>query len=365
MPLWKRYVVIALLAIGEVVAASPQNAFGAECRWALTSRSSANQIERTILEMEDAAQGANLRDPEFTRAAAKALDLMLSHRELSGYIYSSAARTVSKLGRFSVNRESLVPVYRRTLERFLKVQGSRATDHMDLLIGFSSGPVMRPEVIETMNLFFRLAEEKDPPRRIDEYLARYFRYLGAGQLRDGIIAYFLKSLKSDGRGHLYYFGQLNAIEELKQIPVALGVKKSLNRLSWITRSLNYREWDHFNWVKDAKAIPSFGSAFRTVVGQTSAVHFELGALLKDLPALARSFAEIRAKGERRVLRELAALHGDMDSPNLGNGRLSITNLELFWILGDPQFLAKTTFYEGYRPIDERRVRQIIGRLDRG
>jgi hypothetical protein len=50
-------------------------------------------------------------------------------------------------------------------------------------------------------------------------------------------------------------------------------------------------------------------------------------------------------------------------PKFRDGELSISNLELYWVLTNPEFLAKTTFYDGYKEVSPQKMKAVIKSLD--
>jgi hypothetical protein len=64
------------------------------------------------------------------------------------------------------------------------------------------------------------------------------------------------------------------------------------------------------------------------------------------------------------LKEAAQLWDDAfdERPRIDKGQVSITDLELYWLLSNPAWLKKTTFYRKGRPIPNDQVNAIIRQL---
>ena len=151
----------------------------------------------------------------------------------------------------------------------------------------------------------------------------------------------------------------------KAAPVgrSLGETPSLNtkdtEKTGRKREISKSEAILVGWVEDARAIPTFKPKFHKVLNQTSAAHFEVGKLLRNTDALKKALATIHQMGDGATLKELMQMYEHAGKPNLINREISITNLELYWIVMNPDFLAKTTFYESRNPISQERVTDFL------
>jgi len=285
----------------------------------------------------------------------------------SGTWPSPVVEEIQTLAKQTGNYETLLPLLNDTLKLFDEVAAKLAKEK-----DFTGGRVAT-EIFKILNAFCASPSfKKEFPGILEAVSAKGFGLSGASrfmtanfgrsknpELRAKMAHFFLHDLAEPERSTLINFAKkFPGTEELKQIPIALGVEERLGQLKVRTRSVDYKEWEPLGWMADSTSIGPFKEALLKAADQAPAIHFEIGELLNDRTMKA-VFKEIDQKGDQNLLNDLEKLYEKFqneeaveatDRPKLGNGKISITSLELYWILRNPAFLKKTTFYQKGKPV---------------
>lgn len=324
-----------------------------------------------LFDRNQVARGGMLEDRQFVSDTA---DLLLKYvakiGSLNGYLTDSSVALIKKLGKDPANYELLRPSFEKVQKALFDANSAwnnGVHGAIRILGAFCTTKAFSKDIPELFEKALEAAAHENSAARAGEFIAIYFKNLKDARLRGKIVDTVFAMAKDGEQRPLFWFMKMNAAPEFfRRTPIVLGVDDQLERLGEKIGGASYGTWGEWNWVNwDSKSIPLFRKTFRKVAPEAESIHFAVGVQIADLDSLREQFSEIRAKGNRKVLEELSAAHEGyegMTRIRLGRKNISITNLELYWILEDPELLAKTTFYERDRPISEAKRKAMLEAL---
>jgi hypothetical protein len=323
-----------------------------------------------IVKLESLANKQRKKDPAFQKAALTAVERALNQTKFSaGYVQQRAADLLLWLSEIPANQGKIEKLYTNFEKKILTNNQVLETSH-DFFERFISIPYLRERAENLMRTVLKASGSNRQFQGDDAFFTRHFKSIKDPKLRADVTEHMLSYLEKSkaDRNPLYNFSRVNPrVKELKEIPVALGVHSNLSKMSRLKRAAIYREWSLLGWVSDGETIGTFRAPFHKVMKQSPKIHFEIGALLKDIDGLKESTAKIKKMGDREALRKIKTAylnHSNPETmPKFRDGELSITNLELYWILTNPDFLAKTTFYDQYKEVSPEKIKTLIKALN--
>ena len=330
-----------------------------------------SQIENPY-QIFELANGPAAKDSLFVMQFSQIILKWESNLENSTPSHGTLARSLEQLLSHPENYKLLRPLYHILVERFMAGNFHILTnlDFQSLIVNFSKIPDFADETTRLTGTALRISAKKKI--KFNLFFTYIYKNLKDEEIKQNIVDHFLMTLFSKDRDILH-FAYNNKLRQLRKIPMALGSREVLQRLSVRTGSLNYKEWELFRWMDDSKSISSsgFGRAFKIVADQTDAIHFEIGNLIKDGPAFKHAVQKIaqivKEHGNEYVLDYLADIYEMKEKkgvrPHLNRGQISITNLEFFWIVTNREYLSKTHFYRNYKEISNDEITQLIANLE--
>ncbi len=313
-----------------------------------------------------------LTDQNFVKESVELIQKYIARQETlqaHGYLSRRAASLIKKLGQFPENTEMLRPLYKQVF----KLHFDPNVDVDLFTLNDLLGPFCVAKTFsEERTAIFQKALETSADTRLrgssHNLIIYYFKYLKDERLRKEIISHMFSILKDAEQRHVFIqFMSVNHTPQLFQgTPIVLGVEKDLERLGQKMGAVSYKDWSNMQWVDwDSKSILSFKKTFDKVAPESSMIHFAVGAFINDLASLKESFLKIRTMEDEAALKELGNTYENYAGtrrPILNKGKVSITNLELFWIFQRPELLSKVIFYEKTEPISKEKIDKMLDAL---
>lgn len=363
-------IVIYILALGAIFCDSgfsmPSNQCGS---FYLVNPYS--QIE-DVFQVFELAKGPAAKDSLFVVQFSQIILKWEGSLEKYTHGHHTLAWSLEQLLSHPENYKLLRPLYHILVERFMAGNYHILTnfDFQSLIVNFSKIPDFADETTRLTGAALRISAKKKI--KFNHFFTNIYKNIKDVEVKQNIVDHFLMTLFSKDR-EIIHFAYNNKLRQLRKIPMALGSREVLERLSVRTGSINYKEWELFRWMDDSKSISSsgFGRAFKIVADQTDAIHFEIGNLIKDGPAFKHAVQKIaqmvKEQGDEYVLDYLADIYEMKGKkgvrPHLNSGQISITNLEFFWIVTNREYLSKTHFYRNYKEISKEEITQLIANLE--
>ncbi len=321
--------------------------------------------------LELAQSPTTAKDPQFVERFLQFADARLAGLKKNEALNHTVTWTLEILVRYPENHPQLLSFYKRLIQKY--GQGDlhllNSLDAQEFAAQFAKIPEFANETGDLVRLALRAHEESGV--NVNQYLTTVFKRLSDVEIKKQIIDHFMKTLFSENRSILH-FAYVNKVPQFRKIPIALGPRETLEKFSIRMGAVNYREWELFRWMEDSKSITGFKKAFQIVADQTSAIHFEIGSLIQDKGAFQQAMKTIEQlvekHGDQYVLDSLAELYEQKQRkgvahPRLNNGSISITNLEFYWIIKNPQYLGKTRFYNRFKVMSDEDVLMLLAELD--